>query len=98
MKKVCCYVRARNSRDRACLDVALKEGMMKDLLWTRGAANLIKRVNQGVLAVGLEGNVEVDCSHRVGCAYRPQRGEGGFARLSLRAAPRTESTVTRIQR
>jgi len=36
------------------------EGMMEDMLWIPGAADLVEHVNQCVLAVRLERNIEVD--------------------------------------
>ena len=36
-------------------------GVVVDVLWMRRLADLIKCVNQGILTVGLERNVKVDC-------------------------------------
>ena len=49
--------------------------------WVTGIAELILRVNQGVLAVGLKRNVEIDRGAGRRVNQRHQVGQGGVSRV-----------------
>jgi len=63
--------------------------MTEDVLWMPGAADLVKLVYQGVLTLGLERNVKVDCGVRRRAAQAlPVLRDGVPGVLDVHVVPR----------